>query len=476
MLTNNKTTQKRSLLRTALSTFGLIGAALTLTGCIQLDGDLKIGSDARASGKLLFSIDKSFAELAGINSLSDLKTSPEQIKVTDSCKGTRLYESPSSYVTECNVSRSVLADDTFSSSIIDGQVVFSYKATNSEGDSSVSFGATNLRVKFPGDIDRVESAKPSQVSRVNKRTVLIRGLATDNYDIKVYASCGKKCAVSGSSIADRSEDPNNPGFVRANKRLGGMITQNTIVTRANSPYTITKTLQIPQGITVKVEPGVTIVSAAETMFHVQGDLLFEGEASRPINLNGRPKTFFLTKRAPVGTKINLNYVNLNGGGVVSTNSSGAGYVDWEIKNSRIVGVRKRWHVWYPTNFLVEKSVFKDSGGIDIGVKLDEEDSGVAVIRDNLFDGPSTSEYWVQSWASYGGALRVVGNHFKGDGFNVLKIKYDGAFIDASGNYWGTTNSKKIENKVLDAADSLKYKSKIEVGSPLASRPAEVPRR
>lgn len=476
MLTNNKTIQKRSLLRTVLSTFGLIGAALMLTGCIQLDGDLKIGSDARASGKLLFSIDKSFAELAGIKSLNDLKTSPEQIKVTDSCKGTRLYESPSSYVTECNVSRSVLADDTFNSSIIDGQVVFSYKATNSEGDSSVSFGATNLRVKFPGDIDRVESVNPSQVSRVNKRTVLIRGLATDNYDIKIFSSCGKMCVAPGSSLAETSEDPNNPGFAKANKRLGGMITQNTVLTRANSPYTIAKTLQIPLGLTVKVEPGVTIVSNAQTMFRVQGDLLFEGSESRPINLNGSPKIFFSTKSAPKGTKIHMNFVNLNGGGIISTSLGHAGYVNWEIRNSRITNLKSRWYVWYPTNFLIENSVFRNSGGIDIGIDTREEGSNPAIIRNNLFDGPSRSGFWVQAWASNGGPVQVTGNHFKGDGFNVLKIKYGSSFIDASGNYWGTTNPKKIEDKVLDAGDSLKYKSKIDLSRPLSSRPAGVPRK
>jgi hypothetical protein len=476
VLTKNKTIQKRSLIRTVLSTFGLIGAALTLTGCIQLDGDLKIGSDARASGRLLFSIDKSFAELAGIKSLNDLKTSPEQIKVTDSCKGTRLFESPSSYVTECNVSRSVLADDTFNSSIIDGQVVFTYKATNSEGDSSVSFGATNLRVQFPGNIDRIESVNPSQVSRVNKRTVLIRGLATDNYDIKIFSSCEKKCVASGSSLAETSEDPNNPGFAKANKRLGGMITQNTILTRANSPYTITKTLQIPLGLTVKVEPGVTIVSNAQTMFRVQGDLLFEGSESRPINLNGNPKLFFSTKNAPNGTKIHMNFVNLNGGGMLSSNLGHEGYVNWEIKNSRITNLKSRWYVWYPTNFLVENSVFRNSGGIDIGIRLGDEGSGTAVVRGNLFDGPSTSKFWIQVWNSRDGAVRVVGNHFKGDGFNVMKIKYDSSFIDASENYWGTTNPKKIEDKVLDAGDSLKYKSKIDLSRPLSSRPAGVPRK
>jgi hypothetical protein len=471
-----KAAKRRRFLRPLISIAGLALASLALTGCIQLEGDLEIGPDARASGKLLYSIDKSLAELSGVKSLKDLRTSPDQIKATDSCKGTRLYESPSNYITECNLSRAFLGDDTFSSSIVGGQIVFTFKSMSEDSSSEVSFGATKLTVEFPGDIERVEPLNSPLVTIVNKRTVRIQGLATDDYDIRVYASCGKKCGASSSANETSAQDPNHPGYAIAKKSIGGMINQNLVFTRTNSPYTISKTLQIPLGLAVKVEPGVTIISKADTMFRVQGELLMEGEASRPINLNGAPGVFFLTKGAPSGSKIHLNFVNLNGGGLISTNSGDEGYVNWAVKNSRITNIRSPWHVWYPTNFLIEKSVFKNSGGIDIGFSMREEGEGTAIIRNNLFDGPSRGSYWIQNWASYGGALRVEGNTFKGTGFNILRIKYGSAFIDASGNFWGTTSSKKIEDKVLDAGDSLKYKSKIELSNPLPQPAIDTPRK
>lgn len=477
MVSFGKVAKRRRYFRPLISFIGLAFASLALTGCIQLEGDLEIGPDARASGKLLYSIDKSLAELAGIKSLSDLRSSPDQVKATDSCKGTRLYESPSDYVIDCSITNAVLADEAFNSKVVDGKVVFMYKSTSEDNSSGVEFGLTDLRVKFPGTIERIESSNPKLITKIDSRTIAIKGLATDSYDITVYASCKRACSSSTSSIGSGAEDINHPGFAKASKRMGGMLTQNTVFTRDKSPYTITKTLQIPLGLTLKAEPGVRLISNAETMFQVQGNLLFEGESSKPINLDGRPKTFFSIVGAPGGTKIQLNYVNFNGGQYISS-VGGSSNVNWEVRNSRIINVLRYWYVSYPTNFLVEKSVFRNSGGISLGIDMRGEGAGKAVIQHNLFDGRPRKSYWIDAWATYGGSIKVSGNHFKGDGFNVLRIapEYTSAFIDASGNFWGTQDSRKIEDKVLDAGDSLRFKTKIKLGDPLESRPAEVPQR
>ena len=479
MVSKEKGAKRRRCFRPLISFAGLAFGSLALTGCLQLEGDLEISSDAKASGKLLYSIDKSLAELTGIKSLSDLKTSPEQVKATDSCKGTRLYESPTDYVIDCNITSAVLGDEAFNSKIVDGKIVFTYKSTSENDGSGVEFGSTNLRVKFPGNIERVDTPNPLLVTRIDSRTILIKGLATDSYDITVYAACKGTCLSSSTSGLGSVETANHPGFVAAGKRIGGMITQNTVFTKDKSPYTITKTLQIPLGLTVKAEPGVRIISKAETMFQVQGDLLLKGDAANPINLDGRPKLFFKTnsdgsktRSLTTGPKISLDYVNLNGGNYVAFGGAG----NWEIRNSRVVDIRKYWYVWYPTRFLIENSVFKNSGGMSIGIDMRDDGLGTAVLRNNLFDGRPKTKYWIEAWATYGGSIKVSGNHFKGDGFNLLRIKYDDAFIDATGNFWGTTDSKKIENKVLDAGDSINYKSKISLGNPLTSRPVGVPSR
>lgn len=40
--------------------------------------------------------------------------------------------------------------------------------------------------------------------------------------------------------------------------VGGLLTEDTVWTAVNSPYILTSTVQIPAGITLTVEPGVTV--------------------------------------------------------------------------------------------------------------------------------------------------------------------------------------------------------------------------
>jgi hypothetical protein len=52
-------------------------------------------------------------------------------------------------------------------------------------------------------------------------------------------------------------------------QVGGTITTNTTWTVANSPYIITETIQIPEDVTLIIEPGVTVTvqSSVNKMFH-----------------------------------------------------------------------------------------------------------------------------------------------------------------------------------------------------------------
>jgi hypothetical protein len=361
-----------------LSFFGL--SSIFLTGCLEADANIKLGQDARANGKLIYSIDKSFAEFIGITSLNDLKSSPDQISATTACKGYRLYESASSYITDCTLNNSQLLDEDFSAKIVDNQIVFRFRSISETDSGDFSFGSNKIRVTFPGNIKAIQANNSSLVRQINKKTIQISGLATDSYDITVYASCGKKCEISKNTSIDNSNVIDNSGYVKAKKTIGGMVRQNTVFTKANSPYTINKTLEIPRGITVKVEPGVTINSKASTMFKVQGDLLMQGKADQRINLNGKPQTFFNTKGKNWNASINLDYVNLNGGGEITFLTRGG----WKITNSRIIGVKNYWYAVSPREFFLKGNVFKNSGGIDLSAN-----GNIVTIQNNLFDGKST---------------------------------------------------------------------------------------
>ena len=75
--------------------------------------------------------------------------------------------------------------------------------------------------------------------------------------------------------------------------LGGNITQNSKLTLANSPYIVTETVQVLKGITLEIEPGVTIKFEENTGINIGGMLKAIGTKSKKIiftSNNGNPST------------------------------------------------------------------------------------------------------------------------------------------------------------------------------------------
>ena len=73
-------------------------------------------------------------------------------------------------------------------------------------------------------------------------------------------------------------------------------------TAANSPYELTGDIEIPEGCTLTIEPGVTVVQNGSSIF-VFGDLVAEGTESQPISITGGGLSWF------EGASNQLSYVN-----------------------------------------------------------------------------------------------------------------------------------------------------------------------
>jgi hypothetical protein len=144
----------------------------------------------------------------------------------------------------------------------------------------------------------------------------------------------------------------------------------------------------------------------------------------------------------------------------------------------IVNVSSYTYIWYPSGTsIVEFNSFKNSAGFSVGFDARTgSESGYkrVVFRNNLFSGPSTSGYWIQSWAAYGSALEVEENSFLGGTYNALSLRYDSGKIVASRNFWGTSDASRIQDMITDQNDSLSYGSTIDVSSPLASPSVSTP--
>ena len=67
---------------------------------------------------------------------------------------------------------------------------------------------------------------------------------------------------------------------------GGVISQDTTWTASGSPYAITKNTLISSGVTLRIEPGATVNINSGCYLQVNGTLIAKGTGSNKINFNG----------------------------------------------------------------------------------------------------------------------------------------------------------------------------------------------
>ena len=256
--------------------------------------------------------------------------------------------------------------------------------------------------------------------------------------------------------------------------IGGIATADLVLTKSQSPYVLTSTLEIPAGIKVTIEAGVEIQSNGQrTMFWNQGNLTFKGTRQDPIRLTGKPSLYILTKNAPFGSQLNISGVLFNGGSSIWSSEGYGGYFSLVFEDNEVKDVSSFIYVWYPSNMaVIQRNVFINSGGLSVGFSEGRDIS----ILNNLFIGPSTTGYWIESWASYGGQLEVHNNEFQGGPYTAVQLKpdYKDAKLNATSNYWGTQNLSEISKMVNDRNDSLSYVSVIDVSNPLAQSASGTP--
>ena len=271
----------------------------------------------------------------------------------------------------------------------------------------------------------------------------------------------------------------SPVPAKADTTIGGLIKTDLTLTKEGSPYLLASTLQIPTGRTVTVDPGVEIRSnGVSIMFWNQGNLLFNGTRLNPIRLTGHPGLFFSGKNSPFGSNLKISGVFFEGGDTLLSREGYEGYQSIVFEDSEVIDVLGYVDVWYPPNKLViQRNVFINSGGFSVGFRYSVDQTSVSIL-DNLFIGPSTTNFWIQVWASYdGGKLEVHGNEFRGGIYTAVRLAPNSGDtnMNASGNYWGNRSILEIGDMVLDSNDSLEYQNIIDVSSPLSTASKLMPK-
>ena len=80
------------------------------------------------------------------------------------------------------------------------------------------------------------------------------------------------------------------GISHADTKVSGNITTDTTWTLANSPYVVTETVQVFEGVTLTIEPGVTVKFNKDTLLRIGGELIAEGTETQMITFTSNETT------------------------------------------------------------------------------------------------------------------------------------------------------------------------------------------
>jgi hypothetical protein len=269
---------------------------------------------------------------------------------------------------------------------------------------------------------------------------------------------------------------------RSATKVGGILSGNTRWIEGDSPYEITNTVQIPDGITLTIDPGVTVsMPNSGNMFLLQGTLIARGTSTSKITFDGGSNLdFFDAKGSKGNTLLNLDYCIIKNGISFWPPSGYEQYGSFILRHSELTNLTGYSYIWYPgQDVYIEYNTFTNTGGFSIG----HDDNTKVYIRYNLFDGknpalPSYADFWIQNWAAYDSSETIVEyNSFVNCIGTVLELPggYDQAAMIATENYWGTQDTEAIDQFIYDRNDDITCAGYIDYLPILTQPDADTPR-
>ncbi len=238
----------------------------------------------------------------------------------------------------------------------------------------------------------------------------------------------------------------------AETEVSGNINVDTIWTLANSPYIVTETVQVLEGVILTIEPGVT-VKFDDYRLNIRGSISAQGIESNLITFTsnkGNPsagdwKGIFLDKlsRNNIFEFVNIEYAEgaiIFGTGLVTDNENYALITNSIIKNNNtgISGCRANSEISHNTISNVSTQVdIRSSCNVHNNKIIGGERGYVIAVRvgegDNININYNNLSVSLEE-------MRIIDNNSKTN-------------IDATTNWWGSACSKFIDSHIVDYEDN-----------------------
>ncbi len=250
--------------------------------------------------------------------------------------------------------------------------------------------------------------------------------------------------------------------LRASTKVSGILSASTRWTAGKSPYEITETIQIPEGVTLTIEPGVIVNKpTGGNMFLLLGTLYAHGTAQEPIVFDGGGNSTIVGTHPGYGNG-NFEYCVFKNGGAL--------WDRWgklNLRHSQLINLT------LSSQNAISGAIIKldgPSGEINIEYNKFVNTGGIYSyankyginIRYNMFNG------LLSPLCNAGGGTSTTPNKMvvKFNSFVNIEgiiLSLEPVFsptIDATENYWGTTDIDVINLKIHDGKDDVRIGSYI----------------
>jgi PKD domain len=253
--------------------------------------------------------------------------------------------------------------------------------------------------------------------------------------------------------------------------VGGIISSNTVWDLAHSPYTIISQVQIADGVTLTIQPGV-VVSASDVMnglIKVWGTLKAIGTSSQNITFN----QIQIQGENGANVVLNIQFAHLISTGISNTfDVMMLMLLDSKFEGS-VIGM---WGV--KGDSYIERNVFTDSFGSQF---CPSGDNTTTYVRNNLFyqwkgdyavglcnySGMSNSQI-VFEYNSFLTTGQIALEDYMGGNISLPGYTFNPEAI-VTNNYWGTTDTSVIDSMIYDRHDDLE-KSSYFIYQPFLTQP------
>lgn len=300
---------------------------------------------------------------------------------------------------------------------------------------------------YQSEWEFVGNSDGATISMVNGRQVTVSFTNTGYYHLKAYQP-------------NSSENSQQSIFIFAGNPKQGTILTDTTWALEDSPIVISDTLQIEQGKTLTIEPGVEVVGSYQGKpIEVYGSLNAQGTENAPVifsqidlmiygNCNNLPNETNISGAYLNGVDIDSGYIYQRWGETISCRAGSL-----NISESNIEAGTFRLDTSWGEHQITHNSIAGTAFSIE-DVQSNEEFA--STISNNNFDdlnGP------IRMSGAQLSKIEFANNTFENT--NELVISLDATTqgdLDASTTYWGTTDPNVVQSMIWDRNDSLSISS------------------